>query len=259
MAATTTAGNPLTSTAGEIGVGAAGLGVLGALGAFGGAGNVTNPYAGQATSAFGNATTNAGLETAAGEDLTNTGEQTLSQYGAFQPQADQATENELAYLNTNPYTDTYSQAQLSHATGGAMQGYAQAKSALASQLGARGIGGPGSSALAGADAGIDAAEAGTLAGNQNAIALQAIQQRGQNLGLANQVAAQHSGSLFSQGTGATEAGAGEEGQAGQIYDQAGMGYENLGQQQIQDTINGNNGASSAWAGLAGIGLKAAGL
>ncbi len=253
--------NSPTSTEGEIGLGAAGLGILGSLGAFGGGGTVTNPYGGNANQDYQEAGDNLNQESGAGEALASTGESALGQYDEFAPQANQATENELNYLDTNPYTSTYDQAQLSQATGGAMQGFAQARSQLAVQEGTRGVASPGgtSSALTGADAGIDAAEAGTLAGSQNAIALQAVQQRASNLAQANQVAAQHSGMLFNQGEGATAEGSGILGQAASGYDTTGNDYLNEGQQQIQDTTAANNAGSSGWAGLAGIGLKVAGL
>ena len=253
--------NPVATTAGSIGTGLAGLGVLGGLGLFGGGGNVENPYGGQANTDYNIGTNNAYGATGAGQDLASTGENALSEYNQFAPQANQATENELNYLETNPYTDTYSQAKLAQSTGGAMQGYAQAKSALASQLGQRGMASPGgtSSLLTGGDAGIDASEAGTLANNQNAIALQAIQNRANNLGLANQVANQHAQQVYQQGTGATDQGGGLMLGAGSLGSNLGNDYLNEGQQQIQDTQQANQAASNSWGGLASLGGQLAGL
>lgn len=251
--------NPITKSDG---LGIAGLGLLGATGLLGGGGTVQNPYAAPANADYTNAETNAAAESGGGMALTNAGESALSGYQSFAPQANQATQNELNYLNTNPYTDAYSQAKLSQATGGAMRGYAQARSQLASSLAARGLAGPAggqSSELTGGEAGIDAAEAGTLAGAQNNIALDAITQRGQNLALANQIAAQHASSLFSQGEGGVQGGGSVLQGAGGLYDQTANDWLNEGQQEIQNTQNANNSASGSWAGLAGIGLKAAGF
>ena len=228
-----------------VGEGMATLGVLGSMGLFGGGGTVTNPYSGEANADY------TSMDTA-GTDLTNTGQNTLAQYSQFQPQSNQATENELSYLNTDPYTSTEEQAQLSQATGHAMQGFSAARANMASSLDARGIAQPGqaSSEYAGGEGGIDASEAGTLANNQNAIALQAIAARGQRLGLANQVAAQHASSLFDQGAGATNSGA-------SILGTAGNDWLNEGENQIKNTQAADLASSNAYAGLAGIGLKMA--
>jgi len=260
MAAPTTApaANYHNPTLGLVG---AGLGVLGSLGAFGGGGTVTNPYADQGNTDFGRAEENYGVETSAGTGLVHAGQNTLADFNGFAPQADQATQDELSYLRTNPYTDTYDQAQLSRSTGGAMQGFAAAKAALASDLGRRGLASPGgaSSALSGGDAAIDAAAAGTLANNQNSIALDAITQRGRNLAQANQIAAQHASMLFNEGAGASEAGSNILGGAAAGYDNTGNDWLHEGEQQINDTQNSNSAASSSWGGLAGIGMKVAGL
>src|ERR1700744_5020378 len=154
--------NPFATTAGSIGAGLTGLGAISSL--FGG-GTVTNPYAGKANMNYADATGNAGTESQGGRQLLGAGEQALDAYGQFAPESNQITQSYLDNLLQDPYTSSYDQAQLSRSTGGAIQGFEQARMRSAQQLGARGLAVPGgvSSELAGSNAGIDAAEAGTLA------------------------------------------------------------------------------------------------
>lgn len=244
-----------------VGYGAAALGVLGATGLLGGGGTVTNPYSGQANGNYTNAGDAAGDASGAGRTLANTGESALGEYNDFAPTEMGTTSDALRYLSESPYDDTYDQAQLSKATQGNIIAGGSAKMNLAEALGARGVLSPGgaSSEYAGGVAGIDAANAGTLAQGQNNVALSAIAQRRQNLMDAHQLAADQASSLFSRGAQGTQGGASALTSAGGLYDTTGNDWLNEGQEQIQNTQNSNNASAAGWAGLANVGMQIAGV
>lgn len=238
-----------------VGLGLTAAGVLGGLGLFGGGGQVKNPYGGQATSDYNAADKNFTQQSDYGTNLGNYGQSLMTQGQNFAPTQQAGLTSYLGALTANPYTDTFATAQFSRANSGATQGYQAARANLESQLGARGMASPGgnSSMLAGGLAGIDAAAAGNSANLKNSLALDAYNQRLQNLGMANQAAAGYAQQLYGQGVGATEGGAGIVGSAGQNQLQAGNEWSNFGQQQTVNSAAAQQNSASNFGGLGSLG------
>jgi len=181
------------------------------------------PYSGDITNALQQQGQNASA-------LSQLGQNQIGAFNQFAPTANAQTQSYINLLNQNPYTDSYSAAQLANSTQGLNNAYGGADSQLMQQLQQRGLGGDGStggmnSTLAGGLTALNAGKANTLAQTANQIAMNAIQQRYANLGQAQGVATNYANQLYGQGAGAT-------GNAGSLYGQQAQGYMGLsGQQQ----------------------------
>jgi hypothetical protein len=221
------------NTAGDL---LAGVGAAGALGLFGSP-SVTNPYDQQASGEYQVASNNAG-------DLSTTGTNALNTYSSFAPEDQSLNQQYIQLMMGQPGTDTYSQQQLQRSNGDLATNYGRALGNAEEGIGASGLSAPGgaSSELSGAIAGSNLQEAGAESEAQNNNAWNAIQQRYTNVGNAVNAANTFANQVYGQGTGALNAG-------GELANETGNNYLNMGQQQIQDTANAQSGAAGGWAGL----------
>ena len=178
----------------------------------------------------------------------------LANYGTDNGSYRGAAQNYANYLSRDPYTDSYSAAKLAAASSGSSDAYSRARANLQSTAGGLGLGGGAGSMLYGGMAGIDASQAGQMAGQQNNLALQAIAQHRQNLGQMTDLYGGMAGTDYSRGMNALGAQSG--------IDQSLSGaYLGLGQQEqgleLQSQQQQNQAFGGAMSGLASIyGTKA---
>ena len=168
----------------------------------------------------------------------------LSNYGTDNGAYRGATQNYANYLSQDPYTDSYSTARLAAAGAGSSDAYSRARANLQSTASGMGLGGGASSMLSGGLAGIDAAQAGQLSGQQNSLALQAIAQHRQNLGQLTDLYGGMAGTDYNRGMGALGA------QQGVDQSLAGN-YLGLGQQEQGYEMNAQNQQNQAFGSALG--------
>ena len=228
----------------------AGLGSAALSGLFGGSGQAPNvPYTNQITGDIGSEEVGGQNNYGTAGNLSSLGNQQTGAFNAFAPTATNQTNSYLNLLNQNPYTDSYSAGQLANATSGLNTAYGQGVSQLQQSLGSRGLGGDGSSGgmnstMAGGLTALGAGKAQTLGQTANQIAMNAIQQRYQNLGTAQGVASNYANQLYGQGVGADQAAVAANQSAAGIFGNAAQQYLGLGglqqgaNQQYQQQLGG---------------------
>jgi hypothetical protein len=178
-------------------------------------------------------------------NLSFLGNQASNAYNQFSPQANAAIENYARYLQQNPYTSAYSTALLNQATNGTTAAYQQAKAQLQAELAARGMSGSG--LAAGSLGAIDASQAATMANAQNNIAMQGINQYGQNQATLANLLSGAANNAYGQAST-------NYGDAANLYNTIAQQYGQLGNQQEQYNMDYQNEQDQALAGL-GSGLS----
>jgi hypothetical protein len=205
-----------------------------------GGGPVTNPYAGEAQSNFGQA-----QENAAG--LSSFGQGQMQQEAAFQPEQLGLLQKLISFLQTPLNTNSVAEAAFNRSNANAAQGWEAAKANMINSIGSRGIVSPqgGSSELGGGLADVAAQQAGSNASIQNQNAWQMLTQYLGQLTGASQAATGEQQALAGQGLeGLT--------QGGELANQTAEGELGMGQQQIQNTQNAAGIQSGSFAGLGGL-------
>ena len=199
-------------------------------------------------------------ENALGGQYGNLSSQAMGQYGADNGQYRSAAGNYANLLQQNPYTDQYSAAQLAQSGAGTSAAYSRARANLQANAAGMGLGGGGGSALSGGLAGIDASQAGTLSGQQNQLALQAIAQHRQNMGQLTDLYGGIAGQDYGRGTSALGAQEGVDRSLAGSYLGLGDQERNMEigyQQQMNQATSAGLGSLGSSLGAAG-GYKAAG-
>ena len=208
-------------------------------------------------------------ENGIGNQYGQQGQNALTSYGADNGAYRGAAENYAKYLSQDPYTDSYSTAKLAAGSAGSSDAYNRARANLQSTASGMGIGGGAGSMLSGGMAGIDAAQAGQMSGQQNQLALQAIAQHRQNMGQLTDMYGGMAGTDYSRGMGALGAEQGIDQSLSGSY--LGMGQREqdmeLQAQQAQNQAFGSSlgnigsifGSKSGYGAMGGYGGNSGGF
>lgn len=222
------------------GVGGAIQGVAGLAGLFGGHANYGS--AGDLSSGRNYLSALGGI----GSAYTRNGQNANADYTADNGAYRSALGNEAAYLNTNPYTSQYDTAALARSGAGSADAYSRARANLMASGAARGVGGAGSSGVAGGLAGIETGQAGQIAGAQSQLGYNQIQQHQNNLAALTQLYSGVSNQDYGRGQQAL-------GQQQNLYGDLSHEYLGLGQnEQYRETSQNQQQLGAAAQGLGGL-------
>ena len=208
---------------GQIGLIGGAIGALGGL--FGGSQNKSYGSSGDLSAGRGQL----GQLGQLGNQYGDIARQDMGAYGSANNQYQSALQGQENYLKADPYTDQYSTAQLANAASGTASAYQRAHANLQASMGANGMGGGNSSMLAGGEAGIEAGQAGTIAQDQNNLAMNRIGQRAQNLSALTNLSGGVANTDYSRGMGAMGAQEGVNQNLANSY--LGLGQSELGMEQ----------------------------
>lgn len=185
-----------------------------------------------------------GQEAGIGRQYGQQSQDALNEYGTDNAGYRQAAGAYGNYLKQDPFTDSYDTAQLAGATNGAAQSYQRANANLSANMASRGL--TDSSEMAGGLAGIGAAQAGSMATTQNALAMNRIAQRRQNLATLTGLTGGMANTDYSRGMGALGA------QEGIDSHLAGMSLGMGEREQGMELQQGSLLRSAMGAGASGI-------